>query len=220
MSVAAGGVTRESSRTVAGHRETPDWEANYFRTRRSLRLRRRRLGYFGFRPGERIVEVGCGDGLNLRLLREAGCGRATGTDISVPLLAHARGAPVFASDLYHLALPDAGLDAVLVDSVLHHLERLPPALGELGRVLRPGGRLCVLEPRPALLRTLVDAVMDRLPVPPPLRARQVTYLEERESYHAWLRRFPAVEGELATAGFRIAMLRRLPFSVALECRKV
>jgi SAM-dependent methyltransferase len=204
---------------LSGHRESPEWEANYFRTRRNLALRRRRLGYFGFRPGERIVEIGCGDGLNLKLLRAAGCALAVGTDISTGLLEHAWPVPVFAGDVYGLPLREAAADAVLVDSVLHHLVPLQPALEELHRVLRPRGRLCLLEPRPTLLRTLMDRSMDLVPFPPPLRARQLTYFEEREQYLAWLRYFPELERDLARAGFESVAERRLPFGVALECRR-
>jgi len=208
-----------ATRPPSGHRESPAWEANYFRTRRSLWLRRRRLSYFGFRPGERAMEIGCGDGLNLRLLREAGATRAIGTDISVELLRHVRGSPVLVGDVYALGVASGALDAVLVDSVLHHLLPLQPALTELHRVLKPGGRLCVLEPRPTLLRTLLDRSMDLVPFPPPLRARQLTYFEERETYFAWLRYFPELEGDLTRAGFATAMARRLPFGIALECRR-
>ncbi len=203
----------------SGHRESAAWEDNYFRTRRNLTLRRRRLGYFGFRSDERIVEIGCGDGLNLRLLRETGCARALGTDISIALLTHVKAAPVFVGDIYALPLTDGAADAVLIDSVLHHLMPLAPSLRELHRVLRPGGRLCVLEPRPTLLRTVMDRAMDLVPFPPPLRARQLTYFEEREQYLAWLRYFPALEGDLHSAGFETAMARRLPFGIALACRR-
>jgi SAM-dependent methyltransferase len=203
----------------SGHRESEAWEANYFRTRRNLALRRRRLGYFGFRPDERIVEIGCGDGLNLRLLREAGCTRVLGSDISITLLEHVRTAPVFVGDIYALPLREGAADAVLIDSVLHHLLPLEPSLRELHRVLRSGGRLCVLEPRPTLLRTLMDRAMDLVPFPPPLRARQLTYFEEREQYLAWLRYFPSLAGDLRAAGFETEMARRLPFGIALACRR-
>jgi hypothetical protein len=84
-------------------------------------------------------------------------------------------------------------------------------------VIRPGGRLCLLEPRAALLRRVMDAAMDRVPFPPPLRARQVTYLEERETYHAWLRRWPGLPDEIRRAGFGPPRVRRLLLGAALEC---
>lgn len=214
---ASGRLTRVEA--PSGHRESEAWEANYFRTRRNLALRRRRLGYFGFRPEERIVEIGCGDGLNLRLLREGGCEHLLGTDISISLLERVEAAPVFVGDIYALPFPEGAIDAVLIDSVLHHLVPLEPSLSELHRVLRPGGRLCVLEPRPTLLRTLMDRAMDLVPFPPPLRARQLTYFEERDQYLAWLRYFPSLEGDLQAAGFETAMTRPLPFGIALACRR-
>jgi SAM-dependent methyltransferase len=208
-----------TAQATRGRRESAEWEEHVVRTRRSRALRSRRLAGFGFRPGERIAEIGCGDGLNLAILRDAGCRRLVGSDLSPDLLRLVRGAPVFAADVHDLPLGDARLDAALVDSVLHHLEPLGPALAELRRVIRPGGRLCLLEPRPALLRRLMDAAMDRVPFPPPLRARQVTYLEERETYHAWLRRWPDLPREIERAGFQPPRVRRLLLGAALECRR-
>lgn len=208
-----------TAQATRGRRESAEWEEHVVRTRRSRALRRRRLAGFGFRPDERIAEIGCGDGLNLEVLSEAGLRRLVGSDLSPDLLRRVQGAPVFAADVYDLPLGDAALDAVLVDSVLHHLDPLAPALDELRRVIRAGGRLCLLEPRPALLRRLLDAAMDRVPFPPPLRARQVTYLEERETYHAWLRRWPGLPGELRRAGFEAPRVRRLLLGAALECRR-
>jgi SAM-dependent methyltransferase len=205
--------------TLHGQRESAAWEQYYFRTRRNRALRRRRLGYFNFRPGELIAEVGCGDGLNLDLLREAGCTRLVGMDISPRLVAHVRSAPVFIGDVYRLAVMNGALDAVLVDSVLHHLTPLDAALAELRRVLRPGGRLCVLEPRPSILRRIFEAAMDRVPFPPPLRARQLTYFEEREVDQAWNRYFPRFQDDVRKAGFDIVQARRLIVGIALECQR-
>ncbi len=211
-------MTREAE-AVRGHAESAEWEEQYFRTRRNRWLRRRRLRSFGFQPEERILEVGCGDGLNLELLGEAGCSRLLGTDISTNLLAHVRGTPVFAADLYRLPLPEAALDAELVDSVLHHLDPLPPALTELRRVLRPGGRLCVLEPRPTPVRRLFEGAMDRVPFPPPLRARQLAYFAERDVDRAWNAYYARFEGDLREAGFAVRVVGRLPVGIALECRR-
>ena len=201
---------------VRGRRESEEWERHYFKTRRNLALRRRRLGYFGFRPEERIVEIGCGDGLNLTLLRKEGARRAFGTDISWEFASRVRGAPAFVGDVFGLPMADGAADALLIDSVLHHLEPLPPALAEMRRVLGRGGRMCILEPRPTVLRWILDTAMDLVPFPPPLRARQLTYFEEKDDYKAWLRRFPQLEGKIREAGFTIAMAKRLPFGIALE----
>nr|MBA2565289.1 methyltransferase domain-containing protein [Gemmatimonadota bacterium] len=203
--------------SLQGRKESEAWEADYFRTRRNRVLRRRRMRAFGFQPSERIAELGCGDGLNLEILRAEGCGRLLGLDISLQLLAHVPATAVAAADMYRLPLRDASLDAVLVDSVLHHLQPLFPALEELARVLRPGGRACILEPRPTFLRRGFEWAMDHVPFPPPLQARQRTYLEEREVDQAWNRYFPRLEGDLDAAGLEVVHARGLPVGVALQC---
>lgn len=209
-----------SAQAVHGRRESVAWEASYFRTRRSRWLRRRRLAFFAFRPEERILEVGCGDGLNLEILWAQGIRNLVGCDISLPLLARVRAGPAVAGDLFALPVAGGALDAVLADSVLHHLTTVAPTLAEIRRVLRPGGRLCLLEPRPSAPRRLMDAAMDRVTFPPPLRARQLTYLEERNTYHAWLRYVPRLAEDLRAASLEPVRRRDLVFGLALECHRI
>jgi ArsR family transcriptional regulator len=47
--------------------------------------------------------------------------------------------------MYRLPLPDGGFDAVVMQMVLHYAEDPPAALAEAARVLRPGGRLVVVD---------------------------------------------------------------------------
>ena len=205
--------------TPRGQRESERWEELYFHTRRARWLRRRRLRAFGFEPDERVVELGCGDGLNLDVRREDGARRLLGADLSLPLLRRVGAAPVFAGDLYALPMREGSVDAVLIDSVLHHVVPLAPALVQLVRVLRRGGRLCVLEPRPSVPRRVFERAMDLVPFPPPLRARQLTYLEERDVDHAWNRYFPRFRADLEASGLRVFEWRPLPFGVALQARR-
>ncbi len=106
-------------------------------------------------PGPEVLNAGAGAGsLTLKLV-DAGL-RVTSTDYSEELCAwtrqalRARGAeegnPVLQGDLQRLDLPDDAFDAAVCAEVLEHLDDDAAALGELHRVLRPGGLLLVTVP--------------------------------------------------------------------------
>jgi demethylmenaquinone methyltransferase / 2-methoxy-6-polyprenyl-1,4-benzoquinol methylase len=109
------------------------------------------------RPGDRVLDAACGTGdLAIADLR-AGAGRVTGLDFSEPMLARARRkAPAIEwvqGDMLALPFADATFDAATVGFGVRNVADLPLALRELRRVLRPGGRLAILEitqPRGAL----------------------------------------------------------------------
>ncbi|HEX8205992.1 MAG TPA: methyltransferase domain-containing protein [Solirubrobacteraceae bacterium] len=116
--------------------------------------RRRRLvrEAIAARPGERVLDVGCGTGFYVaELLEDVGPdGAVTGVDPSAPMLTVARercaGAPnVTFAEGAATALPveDASFDAAVSVQVLEYVEDVDAALRELRRVLRPGGRLVV-----------------------------------------------------------------------------
>ncbi|MFI1164625.1 class I SAM-dependent methyltransferase [Streptomyces sp. NPDC020801] len=115
----------------------------------------------GAGAGDRVLDVGCGTGyLTRRMAARVGpAGTVTGVDPSPPVLAYARrrstargSAPCTYREgvAEDLDLPDASFDTVVTSLMLHHLpqELRPAALCEMCRVLRPGGRLLVVEFRP------------------------------------------------------------------------
>jgi arsenite methyltransferase len=123
------------------------------------RIRDRLLQGVGIQPGERVLDVGCGDGLiGLRAAELVGAtGQVVLSDISAALLEHCRDAARFAGVLERCtfliaALPelhgvaDASFDVVTDRSVLIYVADKAAALVAMHRVLRPGGRLGLFEP--------------------------------------------------------------------------
>lgn len=101
--------------------------------------------------GRRILEAGCGEGALLGWLRRRGA-EALGLEVEHARLERARAelgpTGLVAGTGEALPLAPASLDGVLYHNSLHHVPvpRQTEALVEARRVLRPGGRLLVLEP--------------------------------------------------------------------------
>ena len=107
-------------------------------------------------PQSRLLEAGCGTGLILQRLRPS-VGQAVGVDLSSGMLQKARDKDldVVQGSLTALPFADASFDVVCSFKVLAHVEAIEVALRELGRVLRPGGRLLAEFYNPYSLRYLI-----------------------------------------------------------------
>jgi SAM-dependent methyltransferase len=101
-------------------------------------------------PGERYLEIGCGEGANLHHLPGSGNGeRLFGIDFSpakARFAAASTTAIVAAGDAGRLPYRSGSFDAALVRDLLHHVPERGAVLAEAVRVIRPGGRLTVIEP--------------------------------------------------------------------------
>jgi ubiquinone/menaquinone biosynthesis C-methylase UbiE len=117
-------------------------------------LRRRELvrAALGARPGDRILDVGCGPGFYvIELLEAVGReGSVVGLDISADMLAVAAkraeghsNVKFHEADATSLPVPDASFDRAVCVQVLEYVGDVPTALGEMHRALRPGGRVVV-----------------------------------------------------------------------------
>jgi demethylmenaquinone methyltransferase / 2-methoxy-6-polyprenyl-1,4-benzoquinol methylase len=92
-----------------------------------------------------VVDVGCGTGDLCRDLIAAGY-RALGVDMSLGMLAHARAsAPLLQADALQLPLATARFDGAVSGFALRNFVALPPVFSELARVIRPGGRIALLD---------------------------------------------------------------------------
>ncbi len=105
------------------------------------------------RPFRSLLDLGTGTGRMLELLG-AGLERGLGIDLSLDMLALARArldraglkhCSVRQGDIYDLPLPRESFDVVIIHQVLHYLDDGARAIREAARVLRPQGRLLVID---------------------------------------------------------------------------
>jgi ArsR family transcriptional regulator len=104
-------------------------------------------------PFDLLVDLGTGTGRILELFG-ARASRALGFDLNHAMLAYARmkleraglsHAQVRHGDLYNVPLPDGAAGAVVLHQVLHFLDDPSAAIAEAARLLKPGGKLLVVD---------------------------------------------------------------------------
>ncbi|MFJ6944668.1 class I SAM-dependent methyltransferase [Streptomyces wuyuanensis] len=106
------------------------------------------------RPGDAVLDAGCGTGRALPLLRRAvgPAGTVVGADLTLEMLQTAaragrdRDAALLQADASRLPLRTASVDAVFASGLIAHLPNPADDLRELARVVRPGGRLALFHP--------------------------------------------------------------------------
>jgi ubiquinone/menaquinone biosynthesis C-methylase UbiE len=110
----------------------------------------------GIEPGDRVLDVGCGTGYFVRMLAQAvgPTGSAVGVDAAPEMVAYARSrsdkkatVSFDVGSAAALSFPDSSFDVVVSSLTMHHLAATDqlPAVREMRRVLKPGGRLLIAE---------------------------------------------------------------------------
>jgi len=169
-------------------------------------------------PGYRVLDACCGTG-DLAVAAEREGGIVTGLDFSTAMLERARRKSDTIAwvegDLLALPFEAGSFDAATVGFGVRNVADLELALAELGRVLRPGGRLAILEitqPR-GVLRPFFSLWFDRVV---PLLGRLLPGGKAYTYLPASVRRFPGAE-ELAALlgrhGFEDVSVRLLAGSI-------
>jgi demethylmenaquinone methyltransferase / 2-methoxy-6-polyprenyl-1,4-benzoquinol methylase len=185
--------------------------------RLDVRWRRLAVGSLALRRDSVVVDLACGTGDLCRELEAAGL-VPIGVDLSFGMLAAARtDAPLVQGDALRLPLPDGAADGVTCGFALRNLVDLAPFFAELARMLRPGGRIALLEvatpPNPVMrwghgvyFGKVVPFIGGLISDPTAYRylPRSVAYLPEPED----------MRGMIADAGFTDVERRLLSGGVA------
>ncbi|HEX3268092.1 MAG TPA: bifunctional demethylmenaquinone methyltransferase/2-methoxy-6-polyprenyl-1,4-benzoquinol methylase UbiE [Gaiellaceae bacterium] len=206
MSVETGRLPPDAVRTMFD-RISPVYDAmNRTMTFGLDRRWRRAAAEAVVRHGDRVLDACCGTGDLAIAAKEAG-GSVTGLDFSPRMLERARAKSReiewVQGDVLALPFDDAAFDAATVGFGVRNLDDLERGLAELRRVLRPGGRLAILEitqPR-GLLAPFYRLWFDRLV---PVLGRVLPGGSAYTYLPASVRRFPGPEdlgALLRAAGF-------------------
>jgi demethylmenaquinone methyltransferase/2-methoxy-6-polyprenyl-1,4-benzoquinol methylase len=149
------------------------------------------------RAGDRVLDAACGTGDLAIADRKAGAAKVTGLDFWERMLERAgrKDARVdwVRGDMLALPFADGTFDAATVGFGVRNVADLPLALAELRRVLRPGGRLAILEitqPRGAL-KPFFSLWFDRVV---PLLGKVLPGGSAYTYLPASVKRFPPAEG--------------------------
>jgi trans-aconitate methyltransferase len=119
-----------------------DWSAEQYTTHASFvpELGAPLVEWLTPRPGERVLDLGCGDGKLTEKLVDAGC-RVVAVDASVDMIGAARERGLDACVAQGQALPfDGEFDAVFSNAALHWMPDADAVIAAVWRALKPGGR--------------------------------------------------------------------------------
>jgi trans-aconitate methyltransferase len=152
-------------------------------------------------PGERILDLGCGDGLLTEKIAACGC-QVVGIDASAEQVkaAAARGLDACLMDAQELAFEEE-FDAVFSNAVLHWIAHTDKMLAGVWRALKPGGRFVAELGGHGNVATIETAIRNAL-------ERRGIDTAGVEPWH-----FPtpgAYRGQLARGGFRVRRLSLFP----------
>jgi len=107
--------------------------------------RKRAIRELGLPAGSTVLDLAAGTGDLCRMLQDAGLS-PVGLDLSYGMLAAARtDAPLAQADALRLPVADGSIDGITCGFALRNFRELGPFFDELGRVVRPGGRISLLE---------------------------------------------------------------------------
>ncbi|HEB13351.1 MAG TPA: methyltransferase domain-containing protein, partial [candidate division CPR3 bacterium] len=97
------------------------------------------------RPGERVLEIGCNRGRLLKKLQKQNID-AIGIDVNEKAVQKKVVDEVYLMDAENLEFEDESFDKIYSVHTIEHIPNLKKAIGEMDRVLKPGGRIVLIYP--------------------------------------------------------------------------
>lgn len=107
-------------------------------------LTRHGLWLCAFASGAIVLDVGCGAGASLALLREQGC-VAVGLDRAVAVNGLAGQSPVIRADATELPFAGASFDGIVMECVLSLVDKPQAVMRQCARILKSGGRVLLTD---------------------------------------------------------------------------
>lgn len=153
----------------------------------ALALARRVADTAHVKEGDAIVDVGCGYGATARLLAGERGAEVTGLTLSAAQAAAgpaADGVTLLVRDWLDNGLGDASFDAAIAIESLSHMPDKPRVFGELARVVKPGGRVVIVD---WLARERPGVIERRLLLDPICREGRLPQLHAASEYVGLLR---------------------------------
>ena len=127
---------------------SPDQFGLVFQVRRRLEARRLLAWCKGLGENARIIDIGCGDGFHLEILRDFGRKgwQLEGVDFDerAATIARNKGLTVHQGLLEELNLPQASYDLAFLIQTIEHVADPPALLRQVKSLLRPGGRVIIV----------------------------------------------------------------------------
>jgi ubiquinone/menaquinone biosynthesis C-methylase UbiE len=184
------------------------------------------LRLMGVRPGDMVLDAGCGPGVHAIRAVKYGCD-VTAIDISKTMLVEAAARVAAAGvsssvnfrqeDLTKLSLTDASFRFVFSWGVIIHIREVEKALSELARIVAPGGSLALYVTNDDSWDKKLEDFCRRL-LRKPLRREDhsigsgVWYDMHGEKLWVWQFNIAALEREMATLGFQLTDRRAGEYS--------
>ena len=163
----------QATHTRLNQEKFDDWAPTYEDGRYDFfrGMQERVLSRLGLKDGMNLLDIGCGTGWAVRraAVLVGPRGKACGVDLSVKMIEQARKAADGARNVEfqqanaeELPFHDSSFDRVISTMSFHHWLRPSVAMKEIARVLRPGGRVCIVDPTADnVLMRLADSYVRR-----------------------------------------------------------
>jgi len=155
------------------------------------------IRWAGIAPGDRVLDVGCGTGIHTLAIAAQTGATVYGLEPAAEMLAQAVAKPAAGRVRWaqgraeQLPFADGAFDVATLMMVIHHVVNRPAAIGELYRLLRPGGRVLILTASHGQIRRhvlkdfpgVIALDLRRFPTIPTLRRLLVAAGFGHVSYH-------------------------------------